>query len=443
MKVKKFLSSVLLIGLALVLVGSMGPGLAQGPGPQGPLSPQDAVGTAFTYQGRLTDDGSPANGEYDFRFELYDAASGGAQVGSMVSKENTAVTDGLFTVELDFGSGIFTGDARWLEIGVRPGASGGLFTTLTPRQALTPAPYALGLRPGAQVISEESGGDAIYAEITTSSGTGMVGRATASSGNNFGVRGLTDSSGGTGVFGWAGSTTSGTDGRPYGVYGYSNSGHGVYGQTLGDWNWVSGVYGEACMDHANGVTGWNTAAGIGVYAWSEEGTGMVVKSGGSVFKGYDISPSENLRFQVTNAGDVHADGTYSSPASDFAEMLPAVEGLEPGDVLVVGSDGQLLRSSSTYDASVMGVYSTQPGFIGGSDEEMENPGEVPLAIVGIVPVKASAENGPIAPGDLLTTSSTPGHAMRAGHFVGGTIIGKALEPLEEGTSVIRMLVTLQ
>ncbi|MCK4451743.1 MAG: hypothetical protein KAX26_14250, partial [Anaerolineae bacterium] len=143
MKVKKFLSSVFFIGLALVLVGSVGPGLAQGPEPQEPLRPQDAVGTVFTYQGRLTDGGSPANGEYDFQFELYDAASGGAQVGSMVPKENTAVTDGLFTVELDFGSGIFTGDARWLEIGVRPGASAGAYTTLTPRQALTATPYAL------------------------------------------------------------------------------------------------------------------------------------------------------------------------------------------------------------------------------------------------------------------------------------------------------------
>jgi len=66
-----------------------------------------------------------------------------------------------------------------------------------------------------------------------------------------------------------------------------------------------------------------------------------------------------------------------------------------------------------------------------------------LAVLGVVPVKASAENGPIEPGDLLTTSSTPGHAMRADHFVGGAIIGKALEGLSEGTGVIKMLVMLQ
>ena len=444
MKKQRILTSVLAVALLLAL--TVGLTDAQGPGPQGDASVQAApVGTAFTYQGRLTDGGSPANGEYDFRFKLYDAVSGGAQVGSTVSKENTTVTDGLFTVELNFGSGAFNGDARYLEIGVRPGASSGLFTTLSPRQALTPAPYALSLRPGASVVGAIAGDNVVYAKnaATSGGGTGVAGEATATSGYNFGVRGVNHSTSGTGVYGWAGSSTSGTDGRPYGVFGYSNRGHGVYGVTLGDWNWVSGVYGKAVMDHASGVTGWNTAGGTGVYAWSQTGPGIVAKSGGSIFKGYDISPSENLRFQVSNIGNVYADGTYSSPASDFAEMLPAVEGLEPGDVLVVGSDGQLLRSSSPYATSVVGVYSTKPGFVGGSDEEMENPGKVPLAILGIVPVKASAENGPIAPGDLLTTSSTPGHAMFADHFVGGTIIGKALEPLEEGTGIIQMLVVLQ
>lgn len=444
MKVKKFLSSVLFIGLALVLVRSVGLTSAQGPKPPSGLSAQaQAVGTALTYQGRLTDDGSPANGEYDFRFTLYDAATAGTQVGSMVSKENTTVTDGLFTVELDFGSDVFTGEARYLEIGVRPGDSGGIFTTLSPRQALTPAPYALGLRPGAQVISEEYGGDAVYAENTASSGTGVVGEASATSGNTFGVRGLNRSSGGTGVYGWAGSATSGTDGRPYGVYGYSNSGYGVYGVTLGDWSNISGVYGKAVMDHANGVNGVNTAGGYGVRAESNTGVALAAKSqSGNIIEAWDLDPNDR-RWYVRNDGEVYADGSFHNTGADFAEMLPAADGLEPGDVLVIGSDSLLRRSSSPYAANVIGVYSTKPGFIGGSDEEMENDGKVPLAVVGVVPVKASAENGPIAPGDLLTTSSTPGHAMRASHFVGGTIIGKALEPLEEGTSVIQVLVTLQ
>lgn len=434
MKGKRLLSSVLLVGLLFALAGGTELGLAQGP------SPQATVGTAFTYQGRLNDGGSPANGEYDLRFMLYNAASSGTQVGSMVAKENTAVTDGLFTVQLDFGSDIFTGEARYLEIGVRPGASGANFTTLSPRQALTPAPYALSLGPGAKVVGQQVGGDVVRVENTASSGTGLVGAATSTSGSNFGLRGLTDSSSGIGVFGWAGASS----GTTYGVKGYSKSGHGVYGETLGDWSNYSGVYGKSFYDHANGVNGENTAGGYGVRGESNTGVGVAAKSAtGNIIEAWDTAPSSNRRWYVNNAGHVYADGTFHSGGADVAEMLPAADGLEPGDVLVIGSDGQLHHSSSPYDASVVGVYSTNPGFIGGSDEELENSGKVPLAIVGIVPVKASAENGPIGPGDLLTTSSTPGHAMRSGRFVGGSIIGKALEPLGEGTGVIKMLVTLQ
>jgi hypothetical protein len=103
------------------------------------------MGTAFTYQGLLIDGGNPANGEYDFEFKLYDASSGGTQIGSTVTLGDVTVTEGLFTVKLDFGSGAFNGDARWLDIGVRPGASTGAYTTLDPRQGLTPSPYALAL----------------------------------------------------------------------------------------------------------------------------------------------------------------------------------------------------------------------------------------------------------------------------------------------------------
>jgi hypothetical protein len=100
------------------------------------------VGTAFTYQGRLMDGANPANGSYDLQFALFDALSGGAQVGSPLVKSAIPVADGLFTVSLDFGAGVFAGDKRWLEIGVRPGGSGGEFTTLAPRQELTPTPNA-------------------------------------------------------------------------------------------------------------------------------------------------------------------------------------------------------------------------------------------------------------------------------------------------------------
>ncbi len=100
-----------------------------------------SVGTAFTYQGRLTDGGSPATARYDFQFRLYDALSGGNQVGSTLTKTSVGIQDGYFTVELDFGN-TYPGEARWLEIDVAPQGSH-TFTTLAPRQELTPSPYAI------------------------------------------------------------------------------------------------------------------------------------------------------------------------------------------------------------------------------------------------------------------------------------------------------------
>lgn len=100
------------------------------------------AGTSFTYQGELLYQGALANGSFDFQFSLHDASGGGAQVGSTITKSGVTVTEGRFTVQLDFGSGIFTGDARWLEIAVQT-AGGSGYTTLTPRQELTPAPYAI------------------------------------------------------------------------------------------------------------------------------------------------------------------------------------------------------------------------------------------------------------------------------------------------------------
>ena len=109
----------------------------------GSISVAAMLGMAFTYQGRLTTGGIAANGLYDLKFTLYDDASGGAAVGGPVTNSPVGLTDGLFTATLDFGAAPFSGEARWLEIGVRTNGSGGDFTLLVPRQPLTPLPYAL------------------------------------------------------------------------------------------------------------------------------------------------------------------------------------------------------------------------------------------------------------------------------------------------------------
>ncbi len=121
---------IFLVGV-LLLVGWAGEGMAQGT-------------TAFTYQGRLTDGATPANGPFDLHFTLFDAASGGTQQGSMLLRPGVTVTNGVFSVQLDFGAVPFAATgARFLEISVRPGGSAGAFTVLTPRQQVTPTPYAI------------------------------------------------------------------------------------------------------------------------------------------------------------------------------------------------------------------------------------------------------------------------------------------------------------
>ena len=152
-------------------------------------------------------------------------------------------------------------------------------------------------------------------------------------------------------------------------------------------------------------------------------------------------------------------------------MIKVSDGIaaaEPGDVMVIDpqNNRSVIKSADPRSSLVAGVYSTKPGFLGSNQSwdksvsEKEDAGtdengayslseytqqynEIPLAVVGIVPCKVSAENGAISPGDLLVTSSTPGHAMRDNHPGPGTIVGKALGSLSAGTGVIEILVTLQ
>lgn len=108
-----------------------------------PSAQTAALGTAFTYQGRLEDGGRPANGTYDFEFRLYDDPDIGEGIFiNLVKVDDMQVTDGLVTTQLDFGD-VFDGTAYYLEAGVRAGSSQDAYTTLSPRQALTATPYAL------------------------------------------------------------------------------------------------------------------------------------------------------------------------------------------------------------------------------------------------------------------------------------------------------------
>jgi len=199
---------------------------------------------------------------------------------------------------------------------------------------------------------------------------------------------------------------------------------------------------------------------VGVFgqAYSREGTAglFINKQGGDILAGrvgglVNGTP-DTVVFRVDGTGRVFADGGFRPFGADFAESVP-VKGdrdrYAPGDLLVIDSLGEhrLTLSETPYSALVAGVYSTKPGVVA-SQHRMDDPAlrnEVPLAVVGIVPCKVTAENGPIAAGDLLVTSSTLGRAMKGTDRARmlGAVVGKALEPLRKGAGVIQILVTLQ
>jgi hypothetical protein len=145
--------------------------------------------------------------------------------------------------------------------------------------------------------------------------------------------------------------------------------------------------------------------------------------------------ANNTIMRIEPGGDVRADGSFVGNGADVAEAVEAVgskDWYEPGDVLVVSTaaDRSFEKCTSSYATTVAGVYATNPGVVlhnTGVDGDLSN--RVPLTVVGIVPTKVTTENGPIQRGDLLVTSSTEGHAMRASpdQLGFGMIVGKALE----------------
>jgi len=123
-----------------------------------------AQGTAFTYQGVLNDGGHPANGLYDIQFGAYDDPFAGDLVGGLVTNSAVPVTNGLFTTIIDFGSGVFVGESLWLDIAVSTNGAGE-FSEISPRQPLTPSPYA---------IYSADANTASYADLALNVNTGVV-----------------------------------------------------------------------------------------------------------------------------------------------------------------------------------------------------------------------------------------------------------------------------
>jgi hypothetical protein len=225
---------------------------------------QSPVGNAFTYQGRLDDSGVPANGLYDFQFQLAPAASG-SFMGASVNVDDVNVVNGLFTVKLNFGAA-FYGDARFIEARVRPGASVGLYTPLAPRQELTPAPYAVGL---ALPFSEiQSSASPLFSLDQNGAGGCMALTDTNGDCLNVGTDGTGDAivahtSGPAATALFAYTTGAGSKA----VYGQTNNGGvPIYGYNLGTTGNTAFFRNESMANDSNCVEIQENGTGVGLHA---------------------------------------------------------------------------------------------------------------------------------------------------------------------------------
>ncbi|MDH3892282.1 MAG: hypothetical protein OEV49_14485 [candidate division Zixibacteria bacterium] len=205
-------------------------------------------------------------------------------------------------------------------------------------------------------------------------------------------------------------------------------------------------------DSTAAITGRNAGNGAGVKAVNT-GTGPAILGTAATGDLLQLSSTNplNLRLRVDNDGNLCLDGTVTQQGGcDVAENMTVIGNMadyEPGDVLVLSEKtlGHLELTEQPYCQRVVGVYSTVPGFHLGSNAFGHAANQVPIALSGIVPVKVCSENGAIKVGDLLVTSSESGRAMKATDQVRafGSVIGKAMEPMNEETGAVKVLVTLQ
>jgi hypothetical protein len=309
-----------------------------------------STGTLFTYQGQLVQSGVPANGDYDFRLFLYDSDAGGSQVGSQVLVNNVPVIDGLFKLDLDFGSNVFTGPARWLEIGVRP-AGGGVYTTLSPRQRVTPAPYAIhagSVSPHTHFGELWSGsatrGLTIQNQQINASATALRGEIATGAA----VRG--DATGGYGVYGYSanfgvyGVSAATMPGSGYGGYFVANQGIGVYGASSAPSSqsniFAPGVFGESLASSGTGVMG-RTATGIALYGTTSGGFGVLAQSPAIAVSGIGNAPTQGQGKGglFTSSTGIGVEGRSTAALSGNNLYAPGVFGFSQNGAGVMGQAG--------------------------------------------------------------------------------------------------------
>jgi hypothetical protein len=283
----------------------------------------------------------------------------------------------------------------------------------------------------------------IYGESTIFNG--VLGQTTAD--GHAGVAGVSDEGNSNGVYGRSKNAN--------GVVGYSSSSgnNGVAGVNL---NGGTGVFGNSqtgigvfglseTWEAVHAETKSATVSAIAAYNFNPEGTGSAIfgkKEGNAGFAGF-FDGNVWVSKTISVGADIVLANADCAEDFDIADL----ELVQPGTVMVIDADGALRTSDCAYDKRVAGVISGaglyKPGIVLDKQESSKN--RMPIALMGKVYCKVDASYGAIKMGDLLTTSPTPGHAMRTDDPMKafGAVIGKALRPLESGQDLIPILIALQ
>lgn len=367
------------------------------------------AGTAFTYQGRLEENGQPVNGPVDIEFRLYAGPTPlHFAIGSPFVVEDVQVANGLFTAKVDFGP-VFTGPSRWLGIGIRPGAATGTFTQLSQRQELTPAPYAVGLalpytgtdnsegplftlsNLGAGGAMSLSSGVGVALTATSSAGTAITATAAAggnglnatATGSSAAVRGANTGTG-PGVYGQISGASSSTAAAVYG-YGLGSNGHAAFFRTESTANPASAVevqgngtgyalHVTARTNHSayfectspSGINGGvlSTVAGNGVPIWGKTTGGSPagrfdIDNSGSTANALEVNNAGSGLTAKFNGGDVQVNGNlYAQTGTVLNRATPIAWGTFAafGNSEVVTSSGNVVVTvtNGQYRVQVIG-----------------------------------------------------------------------------------------
>lgn len=416
--------------------------------PDAPFSVEANLGPTFTYQGRIKKDGNLVNGPCNMAFSLWDAATVGTQQGTTQSISNINVSEGLFTVQLNdsgqFGTNAFNGQKRYLGISIQcpPSAPP---TTLTPRQELTAAPYATHAQ-HASALYAVDGSPEVHGALEVNGADFVLRGRGGGVGNNGGrARALVDGGSADGLI-----VNYANDFGKVAINGNVGIGNTNPGRPLEVGNINSASDGVIRYSHRDGpyYRSWDVGTGdpgvfgendnFGIRDVTNNSTRLVISHHGNVGIG-----TNNPAAKLDVAGWTRTDVLQIDAGADLAEPFVIAGEPEPGLVVAIDPDqiGQLRIADQPYDRTVAGVISgaggLRPGLTMQQPEIVEGEAH-PVALAGRVYVWADASYGAIQPGDLLTTSATPGHAMKVGDHerAQGAVLGKAMSRLGNGLGLV-------